>query len=212
NGFRPWGSVSKERVEVLRVELGLRGGPVILNHGRIDPKKGIDVLIRAIGLLITGYPDLQVVIAGPDSRSHIHELRKLTTSLGLQHQIVFAGQRNRADLHALLSLADVWALATLSENFGNSLVEAMAAGVPCITTSTVNIVPDAANEGAVLVAERTPESFANAISRLLAKPSLAEYTSRAALAYFNRVDWSSVATSFVDVYERMLARSSHGED
>lgn len=113
------------------------GGPgcAILSVGTLVPRKGHDVLLRALGRLT----DLEwtLTIVGDDRRdaTHAQGLRALTEELGLQSRVTFAGEASGEALEALYHRADLFALATKWEGYGMAAAEAMARGLPLAITA-----------------------------------------------------------------------------
>jgi glycosyltransferase involved in cell wall biosynthesis len=105
-----------------------------------------------------------------------------------------------------LAAADVWALPSHGENFGNAVVEAMAAGRAVVVSPQVNIAGDAALAGAAIVAERDPAAFASALRLLAIRAPPRD--GRARLAFARRYDWSAVAPRMVEMYEDIARRMS----
>ncbi len=99
---------------------------------RIHPKKGIEMLIKAVSRL----KDLKfrIIIAGEGDSKYIASLEKLISENGLDRNILFFGGVYGDDKWSLYKQADVFVLPTYSENFGLVVIEALAAGVPVITT------------------------------------------------------------------------------
>ena len=104
----------------------------LLFLSRIHPKKGLLNLIQALKqTLTTGW---RVVIAGPDENNHRIEVEAAISEAGLQGQVTFTGPVDHVTKWSLYEQADLFVLPTFSENFGNVIAEALAAGVPVITT------------------------------------------------------------------------------
>lgn len=100
---------------------------------RIHPKKGIPDLVAAWALV--RQPGWRVVIAGPDEDGHLDEIRAQIDSLGLGGDFEFTGLVTGDRKEGLFSEANVFVLPTYSENFGIAVAEALARGVPVITTT-----------------------------------------------------------------------------
>lgn len=196
--------VSAEYVSQLRADLKLNGSPIIINHGRVTPKKGLPLLIDAMLLLRQRFPNAKLVLVGPDSRGHLSELKQYATARGLNDSIVCLGLRTGEELKALISMGDVWALPSYSENFGNAVVEALAMGIPTITTKHVNIAGQAKEEGALLISEQTPEAFANALISVLDDTSLQQTLRVNGLQFAKRYDWMDVGQRFLELYGTLI--------
>ena len=109
---------------------GLR---TLLYLGRIHPIKGIDSLLRAWHRIASQFPDWQLRLVGPDTIGYRAELERLSTELQLP-RVVFAGARYGADKQAEYAAADLYVLPSHTENFGMTVAEALAQGVPIVTT------------------------------------------------------------------------------
>jgi glycosyltransferase involved in cell wall biosynthesis len=106
----------------------------ILFLSRIHPKKGLPVLLRAWQRLERQFPDWDLVVAGPDERGHLAEVQNLAGELALE-RVSFPGPAYGTYKQALYRRADLFVLPTHSENFGIVVAEALASGVPVITTT-----------------------------------------------------------------------------
>lgn len=110
-------------------------GCAILSVGALVPRKGHDVLLRALGRL----PDLDwtLTIAGGGGRDPVHAqgLGALAEELGLAGRVRFAGEVTGEELERLYARADLFALATHWEGYGMAAAEAMARGLPCAITT-----------------------------------------------------------------------------
>lgn len=105
----------------------------LLFLGRIDPIKGIDVLLKAWGIVSPSYPDWELEIAGPDSRGHLGKLKSLAARLRLP-RVTFPGPVYGAAKVDALRNASLFILPSYSENFGMAVAEAMAAGTPVVVS------------------------------------------------------------------------------
>jgi glycosyltransferase involved in cell wall biosynthesis len=117
----------------------LRGKRFILFLSRIHQKKGIDILIDGFSEVLIKYPDLMLVIAGPDQDGIQYELEKRAKKLGLNKQIIWTGMLKGEMKWGAFNAADVFILPSFSENFGIVVVEALSCGLPVLTTNKVNI-------------------------------------------------------------------------
>lgn len=104
----------------------------ILFLSRIHPKKGIELLIEAMYRLKD--QKIRLVIAGAGNADYMEELRQLTIKRKVENKIVFVGGVYDKDKWELYAQADLFVLPTYSENFGLVVIEALAAGIPVITT------------------------------------------------------------------------------
>lgn len=181
----------------------LGGGPFVLYLGRVTWKKGLDRLLRA-------WPDVdgaRLVIAGNDEEGYRDVLQRLASQAGVTDRVVFTGPVHGADKAALLSSAQLLVLPSYSENFGNVVLEAMAAGCPVVVTPEVGVAPEVASTGAGVVIEGHPPTLARGISLLLASPAQrAAMGARGKAAATGRFSWAAVAQQMEALYESVAGR------
>ncbi|MCW2946550.1 MAG: hypothetical protein JWR24_3267 [Actinoallomurus sp.] len=135
--------------------------PLVGAVGRLTDQKGFDTLIAAVGLLIARGCALDVVVAGEGRDRSLLE----ATAAGLP--IRFVGFVD--DIPALLRRLAVFCLPSRREALPLTLLEAMAHGLPCVTTQ-VGDIPEAVGDAAVLVSPDDPVALADALERLLTDP------------------------------------------
>lgn len=149
--------------------------PEILSVGRLIEKKGFDDLIRAVAMLRSRGVRCLCRIAG---EGPLHDsLTRLIDTTGARDCIQLLGPVSQAEVIALLERASVFALPCVTEHDGGMdnlptvLMEAMAAGLPCVSTILAG-VPEMVADGVTgrLVPERQPAAFADALAELLASP------------------------------------------
>jgi glycosyltransferase involved in cell wall biosynthesis len=169
---------SKSRVN-LREQWGLNDHAVIGSIGRLEPRKGHDLLIQAMPELCMRVPSACLLIAGHDPWGYGATLLRLIDRLGLREKVRLVGFQN--DIVAFLSALDVFAFSSNSEGFGQVLIEAMATGKPVVASRIpplTEIVVD--GETGLLVEPEKPQAFADAITGLLMDPNLRQCMSRLA--------------------------------
>ena len=104
-------------------------------------------------------PTARLAIVGPDDEGLTPALRALAGREGVAESVVFTGMLRGDDKLDALAAADVWALPSHTENFGNAVVEALAAGRAAVISPAVNIAPEIAAAGAGVVAPLTRRSI-----------------------------------------------------
>ena len=172
--------LDRDFIEAKRAEWQLDGRKVVMALGRITQLKGLDVLIRAVAILklaslrvceLASCPKLVIVGEAEAKRRDVERnLRALVAELGLDGDVVFAG--NQQKVAECLSLADVVASANTKkpEAFGRSMAEALAMNKPVVATAfggALDIVEDGTNGFLVPPEAATPEAFADALARAL---------------------------------------------
>jgi len=147
-----------------------RSPHLLVAVGRLEPQKGVDVLLRAMRPVVAEVPDVRLQIAGEGGQRA--ELERLAADLGLGDHVAFLGQQT--DVIGLMARASLFVHAARWEGFGLVLLEAMAAGTPTVATS-VGGVPEVVADGetGVLVAPEDPVALASAIVALLRDPDRA---------------------------------------
>lgn len=173
-------------------------GTVLITSSRLVHKNAIDDVIRALALL----PDVTFQIAGEGTEEK--NLKALAHQLGVESRIEWLGFVSHAKLPALLHAADIYVRPSRSEGFGASFVEAMAAGIPIITTQEGGLKDYITPEVAWPVAKDSPDQIALQVKAILSNP---EHTQRvienAKRLVAQKYDWSLIARA---MRERIFAR------
>ncbi|MEJ2103803.1 MAG: glycosyltransferase family 4 protein [Ignavibacteriaceae bacterium] len=176
----------------------------ILFVGRLTSQKGLDVLLKAIAILIKRNHDLRVMVAGGGPLKS--DLEHLCKTLGIQKNVVFLGPVNHSDIPKVYAMADIFVLPSISESFPNTLMEAMAMERPIVATK-VGAVPEIIQDGkeALLVLPGDVEGLASSIERLVLKDDLAKNLAKNARELVKKqYTWQSVAKKTLEVYEKIL--------
>jgi glycosyltransferase involved in cell wall biosynthesis len=192
--------------------LGEHEGPVILNVGRFSHKKGLDILIRAFAQAHDAHSGAVLVLVGPDDEGLKPRLEQLAAETGVQDQVVFTGMLRGEELRAALSAATVWALPSKTENFGNAVIEAMAAGLPVVVSPEVNLASAIKAADAGIVSDRTPEAFATAIASLLESERRRSVLSDRAREFARAYDWDRIAAKLFQMYTLAANAASFPEE
>jgi glycosyltransferase involved in cell wall biosynthesis len=145
---------------------------VILFLSRLDRKKGLDLLFEAFARVRNECPDAVLVLAGTGDAEWVAGLKNTAERLGIASDVIWAGFLTGEDKWAALSDADVFVLPSYSENFGISLVEALASGCPVVLSDQVGIHREITHAGAGLVTPCRVEELAKAILNVLTDAAL----------------------------------------
>jgi glycosyltransferase involved in cell wall biosynthesis len=185
----------------------LRGRRYILFLGRIHPKKGLDLLIKAFARLAAEFPDCDLVIAGPDDVGLTPQLKHLGAKSGIDRRIHWTGMLRGNPKWGAFRLADYFVLPSHQENFGISIVEAMSASVPVLVTRKVNIWREVEMCGGGLATADTPDGVAHGLHLLLnltpaERRVMAEKARAGYMAHFNL---TNNAVEFLDLITRLNA-------
>jgi glycosyltransferase involved in cell wall biosynthesis len=165
----------------------LRGERFLLFLGRIHPKKGCDLLLRAFAALAPADPDLHLVIAGPDPTNWRAQLEPIAAKAGITHRVHWPGMLQGDAKWGAFAACEAFVLTSHQENFGVAVVEALASAKPVLITLPINISLEIASDNAGLV---EPDNY-DGVRKLLEdwlKTSEAQRRamSAAALATFQR--------------------------
>ena len=146
-------------------------GPLVLFLARLHAKKGLDLLISAMKSVITARPDAKLAIVGPpDPPSFQKQILQWIEEAGISAHTVLCGTAGPEMRLEAFADADVYVLPSAAENFGFSVFEAMACGVPVVVSDTLNYAAEIAQTGAGLAVPRVPEQFSAVILDLLNQP------------------------------------------
>jgi D-inositol-3-phosphate glycosyltransferase len=197
-----------------RQALGLDRQKVLLFVGRIEPLKGIDILLRAVPIL-EEHRRVRVLIAGadsysddeslPDGGSEQSRLESLARGLGLADAVSFLGPVEHERLPLYYSAADVCVIPSFYESFGMVAVEAMASGTP-VVASRVGGLQATVQDGVTgyLIPWQCPEPFAERLEVLLGNEALARGLGAAGRAAMERYTWGRIAGEVLDFYGDVL--------
>lgn len=195
--------------------LGLpQTGPVLLQLGRMVPRKGVDNVIEAVGMACAAAScDLTLLIVGGsaggasgEERSEMMRLEALAKRCGIRDRVIFAGQKDGSILRYYYSAADLFVSTPWYEPFGITPLEAMACGTPVIGASVGGIkftVRD--GETGYLVPPKEPALLAQTISRALSDPARLTSLARNAIRWVrSRFTWEHVANEMAMLYEEVI--------
>lgn len=187
--------------DAARRRFGLAGdAPVLLFLSRIHPKKGLDILHRAFELVLRNHPSAVLMIAGPMDHDYAQEVRAMFEPLVRTGSTCFPGELRGADKGAAFAAADAFVLPSHSENFGIVVAEAMATGIPVVTSRNTpwQLLE---TEGAGFWEPLSPEAFASRMSWLLSHPDQARSMGdRGRSVARSRFSWDAIAGEVVAAY------------
>jgi glycosyltransferase involved in cell wall biosynthesis len=164
--FRP-----QERTAARRA-LGLtEGGQILVSVGTLAPRKGFHLVIEALPVLAERFPEIRFVIVGGAGAEGAmeQELLDLAERLGVAGRVIFAGPRQRNELAAWYSAADLSVLASAHEGCPNVVLEALACGTPVVATPVGGIPEILSDPDAGLLAERTVPALTAGIAAALSR-------------------------------------------
>jgi glycosyltransferase involved in cell wall biosynthesis len=167
----------------------------ILFSGRLSLQKDLATLLRALALL-SNPPPYELALAGDGPERPC--LERLARDLGLDRVVRFLGWTPRAELPARYRTADLFVMPSRDEGMPNSVLEAMASGLPVVATAVPGneelVLPGV---NGVLVPPGDPERLAAALERLLADPDLRRRMGAESRAMAIQRDWDRVAAAYL---------------
>jgi len=198
-----------------RARLGVpQNAPLILFLGRINLKKGLDLLIPAFAQLRRQYPLARLVIAGPDNEGYGARVRTMIDEENIRDAVIFTGAIFGQDIQSAYQDSDLFVLPSYGENFGMTVIEAMACGTPVLVSDQVNIFEDVVASGAGLAVPCEVQPLAAAMIELIG-----DHARRSAMAARARpwikahYVWSSIARGLDERYRSIMQQpgiSPHG--
>jgi glycosyltransferase involved in cell wall biosynthesis len=209
NGVSVDEAPSRDKISEIRKALELDQQTLVVGTvGRLDPVKGHRYLIDAAVSVIQRCPRAVFLIAGRGENQV--ELERQARQLGVASQIRFLGHRE--DVRELLEIYDVFTLPSLSEGMPLALLEAMAAGVPCVASRVGGIGEVIADEETgLLVRPRDSQALARSILWLLNDPTFAKQMGAAGRQFVaRRYSVPCMVQAYQDIYEELTSQPAHG--
>lgn len=181
-----------------------RDRTLILFLGRIDPKKGLDLLAPAFARTYQKFPNTHLIVAGPDSINFMPTAKKFFQDAGCEDAVTFTGMLQGNLKLAALAAATIYIAPSYSEGFSMSVLEGMASGLPCIITTGCNF-PEAAIARVAHVVDIKVDAIAEALINCLASPQKASQMGIKAREFiFNNYTWEIVARKLVHTYQDII--------
>lgn len=201
-----------------REKIGLRADEkVILQLGRMVPRKGIDNVIRALGF-INETDSVKLLIVGgdtplpdPSASKELARLMNIAAEAGVSANVEFTGPKNRQELKYYYSAADIFITTPWYEPFGITPLEAMACGTPVIGSDVGGVKYSVADgQTGCLVPPDKPEILAATISQLFSDRVLLKQMGREAILRVNTLfTWRKVALEMAGIYASLAKLPVH---
>jgi glycosyltransferase involved in cell wall biosynthesis len=186
----------------------LAGRRVILFLSRLDPIKGLDLLLNAFPRIRSAVPDAALVVAGNGEDRFLARLRDQAQRLGVQQDVVWAGFLDESTKRAAFAAADVFVLPSYSENFGIAAVEAMANGLPVIVSDRVGIHREVARAKAGLVVRCDADEVSGAVVQILSDCEARSQMARNAVLIAKEFSPEIVSDTLVEAYRGVSRKSA----
>jgi D-inositol-3-phosphate glycosyltransferase len=193
--------------ETARKSLGLNGERMILFVGRMEPLKGLDILLGAAAHL-DDEPAFRVLVVGGDGNAtdEVSRLKGLSAELGIADRVSFTGPVGHDRLPLYYSAADVCVVPSYYESFCLVALEAMACGTPVVASRVGGLsVTVRDGETGYLVSHHSPQPFAERVATLLADEDLRRSFGKTASEAVIGFGWGNVADAIEGIYQGLLA-------
>lgn len=185
----------------------LRNKRLVLFLGRVDPKKGLDLLALAFARVHQLLPETHLVIAGPDNIGFLPTAKHYFSAANCLDAVTFTGMLVGELKLAALAASEVYIAPSYSEGFSMSVLEGMASGLPCVITTGCNF-PEAGTAQAAYVVSTNATEIAEALLTCLENPQSAKAMGlRAREFIFENYTWEKVAAKLIKVYEAILGHA-----
>lgn len=200
-------ATSDEDRRALRAELGLGDEPLLLFVGRLDPIKGLDLLLESVALMRT-QARLLVIGGNPAGDPELERLRDRAAELGIGERVLFPGAVPQADLPRYYSAAESLVITSRYESFGLAAVEALASGTPVVASAAgglPSIIRD--GENGLLIRWRSAAAFAERLDALLDDRELLARLRANARTSVERFDWRRIGDDVRALYQHLTAEA-----
>jgi glycosyltransferase involved in cell wall biosynthesis len=182
--------------------------PIILFMSRIEPKKGLDLLIPALESILESGIEFHFILAGsnPQDADYETQIKVQINNSSLAKYTTITGFVS-GDLKAeLLTKADLFVLPSYYENFGIAVAEAMAAGLPVVISDRIHIAEDIQQAEAGWVGPLEVGAIANSIKLALLNPQERQRRGLNGKEYATKhYNWEAIAQQTIDAYQQILS-------
>ena len=190
-------------IENPRAKLGLsENDRIILTVNRLHPRKRIDLLIRAMPIVLAKIPNAKTVIvgSGPEEKS----LKNLVKTLGLNNSVAFTDFVSQAEISGYYESCDIYVHLAKQEPFGLTLIEAQAFGKPVITVAEGGPKETVLDGETGFLIQTNVQTLASRIIQLLQDDKLrAQFSEKAIKHIKENFDWSDSVKRFLKVCEEL---------
>jgi glycosyltransferase involved in cell wall biosynthesis len=190
----------------------LAGRVWILFLSRLDPKKGLDLLLPAFARLRAACPNTVLIVAGDGDPGFVRSLRVMAARLGIDADIVWTGFVAREEKRAALTDCDLFVLPSYSENFGVAALDAMASGLPVVVSDQVAIHKEIAEAEAGLVVPCSEDALLGALTLAVRDGSLRAKLGRNGALAARQFSLEGVVSKLVGLYSRLSDPGRPGDE
>ena len=194
--------------KAVRDRLGLNGEKILLYVGRVEPLKGLDLLVETAAQM-DSEDGVRVIVVGADVNGdrEMDRVKLLAKERDLEGQIDFVGQVDHKELPLYYNAADVCVVPSYYESFGLVALESMACGTPVVATRVggLSTIIQHGRTG-YLKPWRCPDAFANSVEMIISSDGLQQSMGTAARKHAEGMGWDTVASMMWDEYTILTGR------
>ena len=170
---------------------------VILSVSRVSREKGIEVLVKAFADASEEFYSWKLIIAGSfDDDTYLQEINKLIADLNLSERVIMLGELDKNKLREFYLSSAIFALVSIRESFGIARLEAMASGLPVLTSES-GIGNELRGFGSIVVKCGDVKSTANQLKRLISNESLRIQIANEQCKHL--ISWEDVAFKIINI-------------
>lgn len=200
--------------KMARERLGLNGDKILLYVGRVEPLKGLELMVETAAQ-IDSEEGVRVMVVGADvnGNGEIDRVKLLAKERDLEDQIDFVGQVDHNELPLYYNAADVCVVPSYYESFGLVALEAMACGIP-VVAARVGGLSTIIQHGSTgyLKPWRCPDAFANSVEMIISSDGLQQSLGEAARKRAEGMGWDNVAAMIWDEYAVLTGNPMKGDN
>jgi glycosyltransferase involved in cell wall biosynthesis len=149
-----------------KLEIVTEQNPYLYNVGRIDPKKGLEVLLHAFSRIVSKYPKVLLIITGTGINEYVTKIKNLSKELQIEKSVIFTGFISEEEKIELFKSAKIHVVTSHSDVHTTTAIESMACGTPVVITKASDF-PEIDEYEAGITVNTDPESVFNAVDILL---------------------------------------------
>lgn len=179
--------------------------PLILFLGRVDFKKGIDLLVHSFAQVLKEIPQARLAIVGPDSSGYLQKVHMWCKELKIEKEVIFINHLEPSQVKEAYVDANVFILPSYNENFGITVIEAMACKCPVIISDQVNIWREIQNGSAGIIIQLSVDRLTKAVMKILNDPEEAKSMGLSGrILARDQYDWNSIVARFAELYVSII--------
>ena len=200
--------------KAVRSSLGLNGEKILLYVGRVEPIKGLDLLVETAAQM-DSEDGVRMIVVGADVNGdrEMDRVRQLAREKALEDKIDFVGQVDHDELPLYYNAADVCVVPSYYESFGLVALESMACGTPVVATR-VGGLSTIIHHGRTgyLKSWRCPEAFANSVEMIISTNGLQQSMGEAARKRAEGMGWDNAAALISVEYSALTSSTTYGDN